>query len=85
MAWRIVKQPSGKYARFSDIVDDFTHYNLDREEVVSLCRDEGLGVVEAEAKVQRADDHPQRYAEEMRTIEILKGPELRKNRETLLV
>jgi hypothetical protein len=34
MAWRIVKQPNGLYARFSDIVDNFTHYNMDRNEAI---------------------------------------------------
>lgn len=29
MAWRIVRQPNGKLARFSDIVDNFTHTNIE--------------------------------------------------------
>ena len=29
----IVKQPNGKFARFSTVVDDFTHLNMDEDEV----------------------------------------------------
>lgn len=31
----IVKQPDGKYARFSTIVDDFISYDLTREDVIA--------------------------------------------------
>jgi len=34
MAWRIVKQPNGRYARWSDIVDTLTHMNFEREQAV---------------------------------------------------
>ena len=50
MAWRIVKQPNGLLARFSDIVDDFTHMNMSEAEALEVCR-EYLGIVEAEKKV----------------------------------
>ena len=50
MAWRIVKQPNGLLARFSDIVDDFTHINMSEAEALEVCR-EYLGIVEAEKKV----------------------------------
>ena len=32
MAWRIVQQPDGKLARFSDVCDDFTDVDLTYEE-----------------------------------------------------
>lgn len=38
MAWRIVRQPNGKLARFADPVDDFTHMNMDILEAYELCR-----------------------------------------------
>jgi hypothetical protein len=55
MPWFIVKQPNGTYARFSSVVDDFTHMNMIREEAVDLCR-EHLGRLETAEKMQRADD-----------------------------
>ena len=50
MAWRIVKQPNGLLARFSDIVDDFTHMNMTEAEALEVCR-EYLGILEAQKKV----------------------------------
>jgi len=38
MAWRFVQTPDGKFARFSDIVDNFTDYNMTFEEAVELCK-----------------------------------------------
>lgn len=37
VAWRIVKQPNGLLARFSDIVDNFTELNMTEPEAVELC------------------------------------------------
>jgi hypothetical protein len=34
MAWRLVIQPNGLFARFSTVVDDFTHYDMDEAEVL---------------------------------------------------
>ncbi|MCK5506072.1 MAG: hypothetical protein KAJ10_12980, partial [Thermodesulfovibrionia bacterium] len=51
MAWRIVKQPNNKLARFSDIVDDFTHINMTMSEAIEICR-ESLGTEDAIKKVQ---------------------------------
>jgi len=57
MAWRIVLQPNGRLARWSDIIDGFTHYNMTKEMAVSLCmtvRD--MPLEQAETKVQRGLD-----------------------------
>lgn len=51
MAWRIVKQPNGRYARFSDVVDDFTDMDMTEQEAYDLCR-EYLGVEDAKRKVR---------------------------------
>jgi imidazolonepropionase-like amidohydrolase len=53
----IVKQPNGLLARFSTIVDDFTHYGMTRAEALAVCRVD-MGIADAEAKVARgeADD-----------------------------
>lgn len=40
MAWRIIKQPNGLLARFSDVVDDFTDYDLGKIEAIELCMNE---------------------------------------------
>jgi len=51
MGWRIVKQPNGLYARFSDIVDDFTHMNLTEKQVITCCKKQGLGSCESADKL----------------------------------
>ena len=83
MAWRIVKQPNGKYARFADPVDNFTHYNMTREEAVKYCQDE-MGLVEGEEKVHRADENPGRFNEELGTVQAIHGIEERRKIELLL-
>jgi|SaaInlStandDraft_4_1057021.scaffolds.fasta_scaffold18643_3 hypothetical protein len=35
MGSRIMKQPNGKFCRWSSIVDSFTHYNYTREELLA--------------------------------------------------
>lgn len=59
MAWRFVKQPNGLLARFSDIVDDFTHIGLTLEDAIELCIDEhGMTAEQAEQKVWAGlEDH----------------------------
>ncbi len=55
MAWRIVKQPNGKFARFSENVDDFTDYDMTEQEAIAYCVEiEHMHLQEAVAKVQRA-------------------------------
>lgn len=54
MAWRIDLQPNGFYSRFSDIVDDFTHLNLTRDEAVEVCLTE-IGHRYVEEKVQSGE------------------------------
>lgn len=54
MAWRFVKQPNGLLARFSDVVDDFTHYNMTHQEALEVCKNErGLSDEDAREKIQR--------------------------------
>lgn len=55
MAWRIVQQPNGLYARFSDVVDNFTDCNMTIEEATELCIGEyRMSPDEAKRKVLRA-------------------------------
>jgi hypothetical protein len=62
MGWRFVRQPNRKIARFSEVVDHFTHFEMTEEEAILLCIDEyEMGRKEAEKKVSRCDDVPERY------------------------
>ncbi len=70
MGWRIVKQPNGLYARWSDIVDDFTHMNMSRAQALLVCREE-LGRLESEAKVSRAEARPSRHLRWAECIQTL--------------
>lgn len=36
MAWRFVKQPNGLLARFSEVVDDFTDYDMSELEATEV-------------------------------------------------
>jgi hypothetical protein len=38
MGWRFVRQPNGLLARFSDVVDHFTHFNLTEAEAMVVCK-----------------------------------------------
>jgi len=38
MAWRIVKQPNGLLAMWSDMSDSFTYINMDEPTALDLCR-----------------------------------------------
>jgi hypothetical protein len=51
MAWRIVLQPNGKLARFSDVVDNFTDVEMTVEEAIIECQQE-LSLDAAKKKVQ---------------------------------
>lgn len=54
MGWRIVKQPNGLFASFSDIVDDFVEMNMNEDEAVDYCREfHDLSELEAREKVNR--------------------------------
>jgi len=52
MAWRILQQPNGLLARFSDIVDGFTHYNMHEQEAVNFCI-EKLGKAAIKKPIER--------------------------------
>ena len=56
MAWRIIKQPNGKLARFSEVVDDFTHSDMTEEEAIKVCMDEfDMGKNASVEKVKRGE------------------------------
>lgn len=72
MAWRIVIQPNGKYARFSDVVDNFTDYDMTRDEAFELCRD-AAGIDTANYKLTQAEKHAGRFDREIGTIREIHG------------
>jgi len=74
MAWRIVKQPNNKLARFSDIVDDFTDFNLSEEDAIEMCiKEYSMNIKDAKEKVKRGMDSPQRWDDEIETINAVHG------------
>lgn len=88
MGWRFVKQPNGLLARFSDIVDNFTHVGLTVEEALHVCIEEhGMTAEQAEQKVRggvedwrpRQNSVPgngqERWAEAINTIRAVHGDE----------
>jgi hypothetical protein len=76
MAWRIVKQPNGLLARFSEVVDHFTHYDMTFDEAFDLCLEEwGMPKGEAFAKVARGANAktPSRWDDAVETIRVIHG------------
>ena len=65
MTWWIVKQPNGGYARFSEVIDVFDILSMSRDQAVIFCVAE-MGFEAGRAKVQRADDNPQRWKEDLK-------------------
>ena len=76
MAWRIVQQPNGKLARFSDVVDDFTDVDMTYQEALDECIREGMSVIDAIEKVKRGIEAGNaRYLESLETIRTIRGRE----------
>lgn len=75
MGWRFVEQPNGKLARFSEIVDAFTEYDMTDNEAIELAIDEyNCGRKTATEKVQRARDAKgERWTEALRIIKTVHG------------
>jgi len=58
MPWYILKQPDGRFAAFSSVVDNFEMCDAELDEALDYCRDR-MGRYEAAAKVDRgANDEP---------------------------
>ena len=83
MPARIVVQPNGLYARFSTIVDHFTHYNCTRQELFEELRFEH-GAGPAEQAIKRGERSPDRFGEAIEDVRIIHGDdEARKYRELM--
>lgn len=72
MAWRMVRQPNGLLARFSEVVDNFTHVNLTAVEAMELCAG-AMNAENAAQKVQRGIDSDSRWAEAIDIIRRAHG------------
>lgn len=72
MAWRMIKQPNGLLARFSEVVDNFTHVNLSVAEAIELC-EEDMSADDAAQKVQRGIDSDNRWTEAIGIIRRVHG------------
>jgi hypothetical protein len=72
MVWRIVRQPNGKYARYSDVAGSFTHHNMTAEQAVEYCRENMMSRADALATVARADQ-PATWEECLRSIRAAHG------------
>ena len=55
MAWRIVKQPNGRYARFSDMANNFTNNNHSWDDIFPICVATS-GSATATKKMRAADE-----------------------------
>lgn len=86
MAWRFVQQPNGLLARFSDIVDDFTDYDMTHRDAVRLCMTEhGMSTKEAHLKVERGwMAGMTRWPDEIETIRSVHGSPVAKERVEML-
>ena len=86
MAWRIVRQPDGLFARWSDVVDNFTHFNLTEGGVINVCMFEySMGQESAKEKLRAAvEDWPKwkynvqgtghtRWDECLETVKLIHG------------
>lgn len=92
MAWRFVLQPNGKLARFSDVVDDFTHMGMTEAEALEFAVTQ-MGQRDAEEKVRAAvEDHEPwtvgkkgdgtaRWRDSLESVERVHGKKAREERE----
>ena len=86
MGWRIIKQPNGLFARFSEIVDDFTDYDMTEKDVIELCKmSYNMDDIGSQGKLQRAIDNPQRWQEALEIIEAVHGVNIANKRCQMII
>jgi hypothetical protein len=71
MGWWVDKQPDGKYAIFSSVVDDFVVTDMTQEEAFKTCVERLIDIErvrrDAQNMVARADENPERWATDCAT------------------
>ena len=78
MPAKIVKQPNGLYARFSTIVDTFTHYDMDEWDLVEMFTENG-GLKEGRRQIHKANSDPDAFAECIETVRLVHGKQAANN------
>lgn len=75
MAWRLVVQPNGLLAKFSDVVDDFTAYDMTEEEATDLIVEEAKkeALKLAAYKINSAKENPLRFEEDLDMVLAIHG------------
>lgn len=79
----VVVQPSGQYATFSTVVDDFTAYDMTREECAELLLEHRVEEAkrEIEKGIQRAEQETAiRYQKSIATVSFHHGEAIAKTR-----
>jgi hypothetical protein len=71
MAWRYVRQPNGKLAVFSEVVDDFIEANMDDDQALAFYIGKVLN--DAREKIGGADRKPGRFEEALEIIKVCHG------------
>jgi len=85
MGWKLVEQPNGLLSRWSDVVDNFTDYDMTEFDAYQLCRDEhGMMELPAANKIRRAREEPSRFLVCLETIEAVHGDRERRKIKRLL-
>lgn len=72
MAWRMIQQPDGLYAAFSEVVDDFIMFDATREQALEFCKEKS-GLAVAIVKVSAAERWPGRWEEALQIIQVIHG------------
>jgi hypothetical protein len=72
MGAMICKQPNGKYARYSSIVDDFTDINMTEYDYIQLCVKQAIenAVSEAEQTLQHRTRKIEEAIEDWRLVHL---------------
>ena len=78
-----VQQPNGLLARFSTIVDDFTHLNMTEDEAAAVILQEAEERAKLEVKqaLERSKLDRNRWKDCLSTVQRIHGPEVAAERE----
>lgn len=87
MPQHVVKQPNGKYAIFSSIVDHFIGYDASPEEVYTHFRELAIANSDRQTKrqIEQADHFAsKRFTEDLETVRLIHGDEVAERYKTML-
>lgn len=85
MPARFDLQPNGLLARFSTVVDNFTHIGLTPREAIEVAQEDGLSLEAARKKVRRGmDAGPERLIDDLDTVRAIHGDAERAEIQALL-